>query len=180
MSDSTKELRRAEPVEGCDPMIGTALWALNDARRRTRDVLMGLNPAAVDWQAADGGHTIGTLLYHIAAIEMDWLHNEVMEGKLPPGAWEMFTHDVRDEAGNLTLVQGESWERHWERLDKVRVLVLDIFKNMSLEDYRRVRVCELYDVTPEWVLYHLMQHEAEHRDELRSLRQRAERTLGNR
>jgi uncharacterized damage-inducible protein DinB len=32
-----------------------------------------------------------------------------------------------------------------------------------------------YDVTPEWVLHHLMQHEAEHRSQIGAPRARAQR-----
>ena len=37
---------------------------------------------------------------------------------------------------------------------------------MDLTDFRRARALALYDVTPEWVLHHLCQHEAEHRSQL--------------
>jgi uncharacterized damage-inducible protein DinB len=36
-----------------------------------------------------------------------------------------------------------------------------------------------YDVTPEWVLHHLMQHEAEHRSQIGALRARAQRQLSS-
>jgi uncharacterized damage-inducible protein DinB len=35
-----------------------------------------------------------------------------------------------------------------------------------------------YDVTPEWVVHHLMQHEAEHRGQIGELRVAAEQALG--
>ena len=52
------------------------------------------------------------------------------------------------------------------------------YQQMSLEDFRRARVLEAYDVTPEWVLHHLCQHEAEHRDEIIALREGAQKSLG--
>lgn len=44
-------------------------------------------------------------------------------------------------------------------------------------EFRRVRSLPYYDVAPEWVLHHLMQHEAEHRSQIGSLRARAQRQL---
>jgi uncharacterized damage-inducible protein DinB len=44
--------------------------------------------------------------------------------------------------------------------------------------FRRVRRLSDCDVTPEWVIHHLMQHEAEHRGEIAALRAEAERALG--
>jgi uncharacterized damage-inducible protein DinB len=174
MTERQRETLISQPLPDCDPIIGVALWGLEDARRRTREALKGVNPAALDWQLDGRGHSVGTLLYHIAAIEADWLYSEVLEQPLSGSIEPLFPHDVRDAAGRLTIVKGESLASLWSRLDKVRALLLETFKPMTLEDYRRRRVLERYDVTPEWVLYHLMQHEAEHRDELRRLREYAE------
>jgi hypothetical protein len=55
--------------------------------------------------------------------------------------------------------------------------LLAAFGAMDLADFRRVRRHEAVDITPEWTLHHLMQHEAEHRGEIESLRARAESIL---
>ncbi len=47
---------------------------------------------------------------------------------------------------------------------------------MTLEDYRRPRALDEYDVTPEWVLFHLRDHETMHRGELALSRTLAEAT----
>lgn len=164
-----------EPLPDCEVEVGRALWMVEDARRRTRRALDGVISSAVDWTATEGGHSIGTLLYHIAAIELDWLYSDVLQTDWPMGLVDWFPHDVRDAQGRLTAVRGESLERLWTRLDKVRGLLLDSYKPMSLDDFRRPRSMPDYDVTPEWVLHHLCQHEAEHRDELAALRAGFER-----
>jgi len=68
-------------------------------------------------------------------------------------------------------------EQHLERLETVHGLLMEAFQPMSLEEFRRIRLLANYDVTPEWVLHHLMQHEAEHRSQIGSLRAAAERQL---
>ena len=152
-----------------------ALWRLDDARARTREALRGMEPSLVDWQSQHHSHTIGTILYHIAAIELDWLIEEILEGKAPDESiWEMFPYAVRDDNGLLTIVTGHSVDWYWKRLDKVRELFQQAIKPMSQEDFRRKRQMERYDVTPAWVLHHLAQHEAEHRGELMMLRTMAE------
>lgn len=173
---SEKPQRVIVPLPGCVPEIGIALAMIEDCRARTRNALRDLNPAAVDRVDGLNGHSIGTLLFHIAAIEIDWLATEVLEGKAPDSIWAYFPHEVRDEQGKLTSVMGVNLDDHWKRLDVVRGLLLETFKAMSLDEYRRVRELEQYDVTPEWVLHHLMQHEAEHRDEMISLRAAAEKS----
>jgi len=42
-------------------------------------------------------------------------------------------------------------------------MLVDALVTMSLSEFRRVRHLDDYDVTPEWVIHHLLQHEAGHR-----------------
>lgn len=178
MSD-TRERLIAENLHPSEPEIGYALFAMMDSRRRTHEVLDRLDEAAVDWSSPQFDHTIGTLLYHIAAIEVDWLIAEVLEGKEPrPGVWDWFPHEVRNAAGGLTIVKGVSLADHLVLLKNVRELLLDTFKAMTLADFHRPRTLDAYDVTPAWVLHHLCQHEAEHRMEIRLLRSAAEKAPG--
>jgi uncharacterized damage-inducible protein DinB len=165
------------PLPGYAPEIGLALAMLTDARRRTLRALDGLDSRCLDW-IESGGNSIGTLLYHLAAIEMDWLFTEVAEGRLDQGLWDAFPYPVRDVNGRLSLVTGLSLEAHLARLQGTRDTVLKVFLPMTPADYRQPRSLARYDVTPEWVLHHLMQHEAEHRGELLTTRMMAERALG--
>lgn len=174
----TKE-QLANPGMNSYPLeIGRALWTLDDGRQRTWRALKAIAPEVIDWQPPNYGNSIGTLLYHIAAIEMDWLYSEVMEGRMPESVWEAFPYVVRDDYGRLTVVQGLSLDDHLKRLDSTRKHLLNTFRAMTLEDYRRPRLLERYDVTPEWVLHHLAQHEAEHRGEMLTVRSLAEHALG--
>ena len=52
--------------------------------------------------------------------------------------------------------------------------LLAAFRTIAIDDFRRPRRLPEYEITPEWTLHHLMQHEAEHRGELASMRARAE------
>jgi len=164
-----------EPVPNCPPLVGSWLRAIEDTRDLTREVLDGISSDAVDWRDACSVHTIGTLLYHIAVIEADWLYAEVLERDFAPEIVSVLPYDVRDKQGNLTHVEGESLEAHWARLNAVRQALMNTFRSMSLEDFQRARILPEYEVTPEWVLHHLCQHEAEHRSELITLRAHFER-----
>jgi len=87
-------------------------------------------------------------------------------------------YDVREDGKNLTSVINESFSSHLERLSKCRQYFLSAFEGMSAEEFRRPRKVENYEVTPEWVIHHLMQHEAEHRGQIGEIRRMAERALG--
>jgi uncharacterized damage-inducible protein DinB len=160
-----------------EPEIGRWLWALQDCRKRTLEELADISPAMVDWRPPDGESGIGAILYHIADIEADWLYVEVLERPFPPQVIALLTHETRDAQGRLTQVRGFSLEQHRQRLAIIRDLLLDVYQQMDLADFRRPRALPHYDVTPEWVLHHLMQHEAEHRSQIGSLRDRAKRAL---
>ena len=156
-----------------EPEIARWLWALEDTRRRTKDHLDDLPAEALDWFPAHSENSIGTLLYHIALIEADWLYVEVLEQPYPPFIAALFPHSDRDTQGQLSVVAGVSLAEHIMRLDTVRRELLQAFRNMPLHDFRRVRHLPEYDVSPEWVLHHLMQHEAEHRGQITALRDAA-------
>ena len=176
-SDVRPRSLKVEPVSGTAPQVGRWLWMLADARRRTLRSLDGLAPSTVDWVAPEGGNSIGTLLAHLAAIEMDWLYSEVQEQAIPPAVLTLLPADVRDADGRLTVVLGLPLEDHLDRLARTRAVLVDVVRSMRVAELRRVRHVPNADVTPEWVFHHLLQHEAEHRGELGMVRTRAEPAL---
>ena len=148
------------------PEIGAWLSVLREGRERT--VRRAARIADLD-ALPERGHSAGTLLYHIALIEMDWLYSEVLEKQeadFPPEARDWFPLDARSEDGKLSAFTGEPLERHLERLAWVRGRLEGAFEAMTLDEFRRIRPMEAYDVTPEWVLMHLALHEAHHEGQL--------------
>jgi uncharacterized damage-inducible protein DinB len=167
MTTTNRPPRYFTPPPAAEPVIGGWLAAMEEARERTKTSLLGINQATLDWQPPRGGNGIGTLLYHIAVIEADWLSVEVREEPdYPPEMVALFPHDVRDAAGRLTVITGLDLAAHLARLDAVRTQFMATFAAMSLADFTRIRVLPEYDVTPQWTVHHLLQHEAEHRGEI--------------
>src|SRR5436190_11788329 len=89
-----------------EPEIGRWLWCLEEARGRTFQRLEGIGPSLVDWVAPEGGNSIGSILYHIAAIEADYLYADLLEQPFPQTVVELFPYEVREENGRLTPVHG--------------------------------------------------------------------------
>jgi uncharacterized damage-inducible protein DinB len=181
MAEGTKQRLVVEILPGCEPEIGRLLWMLEETRRRTKEGIAGLSDAALEWASAPAENSIATLLYHIAAIEADWLYVEVLEEQsFPSEVVALFPEDVRDEHGRLTAIRGANLASSLDRLDAVRSRLLEVCRGLSLAEFRRVRDLPDYGVTPEWVLHHLMQHEAEHRGQIGVLRELIERAAGRR
>lgn len=104
-------------------------------------------------------------MYHIALVEADWLYVEVLGTEWDPEVSSLFPFESRTN-GKITRVEGESLEEHFYRLKKVREVFLSYFRLMDLNDWRKPRKLEQYDVTPEWVVYHLIEHESHHRGQI--------------
>lgn len=177
MKNNQKDNLSIQPLAGYPDEIGRWLWALEDVRQRTKQTLADIHPAVIEWSPPYNGNSIGTLLYHIMAIEMDWLFVEVLECDFPPEVVALLPYNIRDDRGKLTVVQGVSLEAHLARLNQARAIFLAAFREITLQEFRRQRSFENYDVTPEWVIYHLIQHETEHSGQIGELRLMAEQAL---
>lgn len=169
MTNIAKEHKSMHYLPNLDPVIAAALWQLEDGRNETLKVIQELSASDVDWELAGYSNSIGTLLYHIAVIEADWLYAEVLERSDYGEAQRLFPYPVRS-SGRLTPVRGVTIADHVARLAAIRENLMSVFRVMTADDFRREREMDDYFVTPEWVLHHLSQHEAEHRGEIMMLR----------
>ncbi|MFJ7755326.1 DinB family protein [Peribacillus muralis] len=162
---------RVKALPGYEEEIGRWLWCLEDVRRTIVSEMAGVSQSILDTKM-DERQTIGSLLYHIALVEADCLYEEVLVREWDPEILALFPVDSRSGDGSLTHLEGQTMEEHLDRLNTVRKVFLSHFQTMDLEDWRKPRVLEKYDVTPEWVVYHLIEHESHHRGQiLQQLRQ---------
>jgi len=158
------------PLDGYPPDLGAALWMMADTRARTLRALDGLPADLIDQVPAGGDNSIGSLLYHLAAIEADWIYADILQADYPEWMTELFPDDVRTEGGQLTPVRAATLDEHIERLSSVRNHFLEDIAVVTGDDFRRPRKTESGTTTPEWVLHHLGQHEAEHRGQIQAIR----------
>jgi uncharacterized damage-inducible protein DinB len=171
-----REVLDVEPLAGYPAAIGAWLWAMEAVRRETIRAVEGIDAATLDWQGPDGrDNSIGSLLYHIALVEMSWLYEDLkLLRDLPDRLRPDFPWPMTGE-GNLTPVLGVSLTDHLARLAKSRTAFLADLSETSDEDWRRRRrpADVAYEVTPAWAVYHLVEHEAGHLYQIRSIRRRA-------
>jgi len=155
----------AEPPAGYPPEIARWLWVLADTRRRTLEVLDGYDDARLD-EPGPGGNSIGTILAHVAVIETDWLYVVVLGEDYPAELLALLPPDVRDADGHLLPTPGLPLARYLEALAAVRAQLVERVAVLTSDDLHSIRSLPDYDVSPEWVVHHLVQHEAEHRAEV--------------
>lgn len=164
---ATESRRRliVEPAADLPAEVGRWLWVLADTRRRTLETLDGFDEARID-EPGPGGNTVGTILAHIAVIETDWLYVEILGEEYPADLLPLLPPKVRDADGHLLPTPGLTLARYLNALTAVRDHLIDRISQLQPGDLDRVRSLPEYDVSPAWVLHHLVQHEAEHRAEI--------------
>lgn len=143
---------------------------MEEARARTLKAVAGPSQIQLDTEPEGGGNANATLPHHIARVKTGWLYIEVLQEDFPKEILARFPVDVRDSDGRLNPVLGVALAARLDCLSFVRGRLLERFTGITEDDYRRPRTLPDYDVTPEWVLHHLAQHEAQHRGQILTLR----------
>jgi len=171
------EILQVTALSGYPDDIGRWLWAMQALRRRTLELVDGLDQETLDWEGQDGrDNAIGSLLYHIALVEMSWLYFDLLQQEFPTEVRSDLPFDAGSGKAGLTRVPNVSLGEHLGRLERSRTIFLDAFRGMTLVDWRRLRSPGGdEEVTPEWVVFHLVEHEAGHAFQISAMKGRARR-----
>lgn len=151
---------------------------MEEVRRRTVALVAGLDQPTLDWEGDDGrDNAIGSLLYHIPLVEVSWLFLDILEQALPGHVQADFPHAMADDSGRLSRVLSVPLRDHLARLERSRATFLDTMRGMPIDDWRRPRSPGDVDycVTPEWAVFHLIEHEAGHAFQISALKARLAR-----
>ncbi len=162
----------SEAIECREPLIASYLAMLETCRRDTKASINGVNAEVLHWRMTDKDSSIADLLYHIAFVEADWLFADVLQKPIPKHLGDNLLQEDRDTLGRLVHIGEETSAALLSRLDVVRTELKISYSAMEYADFRRHRHLPKYDVSPEWVLHHLLQHEAEHRGQINLLKRK--------
>ena len=121
---------------------------------------------------------VARFLTMLALVEADWLYTEVREEAIPRELSQHLKYEDRDNKGRLVHIGEEELDLSLKRLGIVRTRLNETYAEMDMGEFRRLRHLEKYDVSPEWVLHHLLQHEAEHRGQMNLLKRLGTETNG--
>lgn len=173
-----RDVLQVKALANCEPEIGRWLWAMEEVRRRTIRLASDLDQRSIDWRGPDGEeNSIGSLLYHIGLVETSWLFVDILRQDFPPSVQADFPFAMVGGDRRLTNVTSVPVTEHLRRLDRSREVFLSNARGLSLDEWRRLRSPDDadYEVTPEWAIFHLVEHEAGHAFQISALRKRAQR-----
>ncbi|MFW9991446.1 MAG: DinB family protein [Candidatus Odinarchaeota archaeon] len=105
--------------------------------------------------------TIGTLLLHIAAIEWSWIFEDIDGEEMDFEEWK-HAFALRPSV-NIPQLAGKGMIFYLERLAKVRDEVYQRLTRMNDSDLdQKVESSDGVRYSIEWILYHIIEHEALH------------------
>lgn len=165
----TDRAKRIEPAERFSPGIGRFVWQLEDVRRRLFRYVERLTPEQLAWYPNARVESIGTQLLHIAGVEFSYIQEDILGREMSREEWQ---HAFPIRLG-IPQIADAPLEHFVSVLDRVRVETLDILSELADADLQRVIVppdpaAENQGVsyTIEWILYHLIEHEAHHKGQI--------------
>ena len=167
-----KDAISISPPAGFAPRIGQYIAQLEDVRGRTMRYAEGLSPWQLAWFPNPKVESIGTLLLHIAAVETSWIQEDIM--RQPMGEEWRIAFPIRF---GIPQISGKPLEFFIEKLDSSRAMTRQVLAKMTDADLDR-SVTSLDDegaveaqrYTIEWILYHLVEHEAHHKGQIAMMR----------
>ena len=165
------EQRVIVELDASHPELGRLLWMFQDTRARTLAAVEKLDQATIDWICPGVENAIGSLLYHIALIEADYLYADILGTDYPSWLDDAFPWPDRDDQGHLSVVVGVPVVEHLARLLRVREEFIRLVSVLTPKQIAASRVPSEsgYEISPAWTLHHLMQHEAEHRGQIEAI-----------
>ncbi|MCH9032437.1 MAG: DinB family protein [candidate division Zixibacteria bacterium] len=158
------------PIPGLTPRVGAYLAQMEDVSEQTKKYVADLNPAQLAWYPNDKVESIGTLLLHIAAAERSWIGEDIMRKEMDEEEWKL-AFPIRL---GIAQVSGEELDYYLEIMDRTRKETFDCLRALTDDDLaREIAPLDPGDAanagkrfTIEWILYHLIEHEAHHKGQI--------------
>ncbi len=140
-----------------------ALWfsMMKEVRKRLLRKLDSLSDEEIDYTPDERRiETIGTLLLHIAAVEWGWIFGDIDGKETDFEKWKHAFALVPNV--NLPQLKGQGKEFYLNRLSDVREEVHQRLKRLHDDDLDKLVTSEGEKFSIEWILFHLVEHEAIH------------------
>ncbi|MFW9922407.1 MAG: DinB family protein [Candidatus Thorarchaeota archaeon] len=143
------------------PRVAEFFSFMNEARQYLLKMISDVDNIMLDFTPNERTvETIGTLLLHIAGVEWSWIIADI-EGKVIPFEKWKYAYALSNDV-NLPQLIGKGIKYYLEILAQVREEVYVKLKEFTDDDLDRIVKIEGKKFTIEWILYHVIEHEAVH------------------
>lgn len=150
-----------KPVDGTDQQIGLLLSMLDDGTREWRAEFGKVSEEAVIWQHFPNGHSIGTLILHIADAEAFWLYEVAGGYSRSQAEQERLLSDALDQYKiQWPKPPKRSLLWYFQQHDKIRARTRKTV--LALNDPEHIGRYKEKKFTLRWMLHHVITHEAYH------------------
>ncbi len=146
--------------DGYSPQIARFVAMFDNNRERLLYKLKDVTDEILDFTPDEKTvETIGTLLYHIAAVEHDWIFYDIDKQEIDEERWK---YAFATRSDDIDQLKGKGLQFYLDALQEVRDKIFNRFKKFSDNDLKRSIESEGKTFTIEWILFHLLNHEAVH------------------
>ena len=165
--------RTLNSVPGFSTDIGFYLSGMEEVREQLREAVEEMSEEQIRRPAIPGAHSIAALVLHIGEAEWWWIQS-ILTG-----------HKVTDEIRNApywdVLKDPDGFSRKTysaefclAEIKKIRAQTVETLSSFNDSQFDRVftfeRRGETHDLTPRWILHHLIDHEAQHKGQILMLK----------
>jgi len=162
------KIRKLSRDKQLTPQIAGLFAQMQEIREKTLQVVSKLGIEEIDFSPEYHSiETIGTLLLHIAAIEWSWIFEDIDGREMDFNEWK-YAFPLRPSV-NIPQIQNQGVIFYIDRLNLVRNEVNDRLRNLTDKDLKRKVGSENQKYTIEWILYHIIGHEAIHLGQIQLL-----------
>ena len=134
---------------------------LQEVRERLLSIIDVLAEETLDFTPDERNfETIGTLLFHIAAIEWSWVFEDIDGLEMD---YENFKHAfaLRPDV-DIPQLKGKNKQFYLNQMKEVREEVFQRLTKFSDEDLDNIVETKAYKFSIEWILFHILEHETMH------------------
>ena len=160
MSEESKELIALDRRGDLCPRVAFLFSMMDKVRSRLLRVVEDFTDKELDYSPdMERIETIGTLLLHIAAVEWSWIFEDIDGEEMDYEKWK-HAFALREE--NLPQLTKQGLQFYIDRLIEVRSEVFVRLRNLDDSDLHTLVEVGNAEVSIEWILFHLLEHEAMH------------------
>ncbi|MHA2065831.1 MAG: DinB family protein [Candidatus Thorarchaeota archaeon] len=159
MSEESKELITLDRRGDLSPRVAFLFSMMDRMRSRLLRIVEDFSDDEIDYSPdPERIESIGTLLLHIAAVEWSWIFEDIDGEEMDYEKWK-HAFALREKIPQLTK-QGLKF--FIDRLIEVRSAVFVRLRNLDDSNLHTLVEVGNAEVSIEWVLFHLLEHEAMH------------------